>query len=315
MSADPHTASARRVAVLGTGAMGAPIARNLLRAGLEVRVWNRTPAKAEELAARGARVATSPAAAVADVEVLITMLADGAAVEQVMTGPDGALSALPPGAVWVQMSTVGLEWSGRLADLAARHRVAIVDAPVSGSSTPAENGQLIILASGAASARPRLQPVFEVLGRQTLWLEQLGDGSRLKLALNNWLAVLVEGMAETLTLSSALGLDPHLFVETMAGLPLASVYATNKGNAMLETDFAPGFPLRHAAKDAALAADAAYNHGLELPLTAALLGRWQQAIALGHGEDDVASAITASAITASAVTASAVTASATTSGR
>jgi 3-hydroxyisobutyrate dehydrogenase len=302
MTTVPHTAPVRRVAVLGTGTMGTPIARNLLRAGLEVRVWNRTPAKAERLAADGALVASSPAAAAADVDVLITMLADGPSVEQVMTGPDGALSALGSDTVWVQMSTVGVEWSDRLADLGARHRVAVVDAPVSGSSTPAENGQLLILASGAGSARPRLEPLFEVLGRQTLWLGRAGDGSRLKLALNNWLAILVEGMAETLTLSTALGLDPHLFLATITGGPLASAYATDKATAMMNADFAPGFPLRHAAKDAALATAAARDHDIELPLTDALLARWQRAIASGHGYDDVASVITASAITASAAT-------------
>ncbi|HEY2095828.1 MAG TPA: NAD-binding protein, partial [Pseudonocardia sp.] len=171
-----------------------------------------------------------------------------------------------------------------------------VDAPVSGSSRPAEEGQLLILASGAGSARARLEHIFDVLGRKTLWLERAGDGTRLKLALNNWLAVLVEGMAETITLSGVLGLDPHLFVTTVAGLPLASPYATDKANAMLDAQFAPGFPLEHAAKDAALAATAAHDHGLELPLTEALLARWKQAVASGHGHDDVASAITAVAV-------------------
>ena len=233
----------RTVAVLGTGTMGAPIARNLLRAGFGVRVWNRTRAKTQGLAAAGALVASQPAAAAAEAEVLITMLTDGAAVEQVMTGPDGALSALPPDAVWIQMSTVGVEWSDRLATLAARHGVAFVDAPVSGSSQPAEDGQLVILASGAGPARWRVEPVFDVLARQTLWLERVGEGSRLKLALNNWLAVLVEGMAETLTLSSALGLDPHLFLATIAGGPLAAPYATNKGTAMLDGRLRPRLPL------------------------------------------------------------------------
>jgi 3-hydroxyisobutyrate dehydrogenase len=291
---NPPTVAVRRVAVLGTGTMGAPIARNLLRAGYEVRVWNRTPARAEGLAADGARLVSTPAAAAAGVDVLITMLADGAAVDHVMTGPDGVLSAIGPDAVWVQMSTVGVDWADQFAKLATGQGASYVDAPVSGSSQPAEAGQLLILASGAGAVRSRLEPVFDVLGRQTLWLERVGDGSRLKLALNNWLAVLVEGMAETLTLSSALGLDPRLFVETIADGPLGSAFATIKGNAMLDVDFVPGFPLRHAAKDAALAADAAHSHGAELPLTAALLRRWQQAIALGHGEDDVASAITAS---------------------
>ncbi len=296
MATHPSTVAVRRVAVLGTGTMGAPIARNLLRAGFQVRVWSRTPAKTQGLATAGAVVATQPAAA-AGVDVLITMLTDGAAVEQVMTGPDGALSTLPPAAVWIQMSTVGVEWSDRLAALAARHGVGYVDAPVSGSSHPAEDGQLVVLASGAGPERSRVEPVFDVLARQTLWLKQVGDGSRLKLALNNWLAVLVEGMAETLALSSALDLDPRLFLATIAGGPLASPYATTKGTAMLDADFAPGFPLRHAAKDAVLAADAAHHHRLDLPLTAALLRRWQRAIDLGHGADDVASTITVAALT------------------
>jgi 3-hydroxyisobutyrate dehydrogenase len=293
MTGDAQTVAGRRVAVLGTGTMGAPMARNLLRAGMDVQVWNRTPARAAGLAAERAVLAFSPAAAAAGADVLITMLTDGAAVEQVMTGPDGALSALGPGAVWVQMSTVGVEWSDRLADLAARRGVAFVDAPVSGSSQPAENGQLVILAAGARPHRSRLEPIFEVLGRQTLWLDHVGDGSRLKLALNNWLSILVEGMAETLTLTSTLGLDPHLFVSTIAGGPLAAAYATDKATAMMNADYTPGFPLQHAAKDAALAHDAAHRRGVELPLTAALLERWQQAITSGHGHDDVASAITA----------------------
>jgi 3-hydroxyisobutyrate dehydrogenase len=295
MAAQPHTPAVQRIAVLGTGTMGAPIARNLVRAGFDVRVWNRTSAKAAGLAADGALVAPSPAAAVADVDVLITMLADGPALEHVMNGPGGVLSALGPGALWIQMSTVGVQWCDRLADMAAQHGIPFIDAPVSGSSRPAEDGQLVILASGAGSARPRLEPVFEVLGRQTLWLGRTGDGSRLKLALNNWLAVLVEGMAETLTLSSAMGLDPRLFVTTIAGGPLASAYVIDKAQAMIDADFAPGFPLRHAAKDAALAADAANTHGVELALTDALLDRWHRAIASGHGRDDVASAITVAA--------------------
>lgn len=290
------------IAVLGAGTMGAPIARNLLRAGYPVRVWNRTPAKAEALAADGARHAPQPAAAAAGAEALITMLADGAAVEQAMTGPAGALPAMTPGAVWVQMSTVGVEWTRKLAALAAHQGVAFVDAPVSGSSEPAENGQLVILASGAGPVRARVEPIFDVLGRQTLWLEHIGDGSRLKLALNNWLAVLVEGMAETLTLTATLGLDPHLFLHTIVGGPLASPYAVAKGDAMLDAQFRPGFPLRHAAKDAMLARDAAHDAGLSLPLTAALLRRWQDAIALGHGDDDVASAVTASTETAAPAT-------------
>ena len=286
-------APTRTIAVLGTGTMGAPMARNLLRAGFGVRVWNRTVAKAAALAADGAQPARTATAAAANADVLITMLADGAAVEQVTAGPTGALSVLRPGAIWIQMSTVGVQWCDRLAELADCHGVRYVDAPVSGSAGPAARGELEILASAADSARVLAEPIFDVLGRRTVWLPRRGDGSRLKLALNNWLAVLVEGMAETLTFVGALGLDPHVMLASITGGPLASEYALAKGLAMLDRDFAPGFPLRRAAKDAELALHAADQHAVHLPLTDALLPRWRAAIANSHGGDDVASAVTA----------------------
>jgi 3-hydroxyisobutyrate dehydrogenase len=284
----------RRIAVLGTGTMGAPMTRNLLRAGFQVQVWNRTADKAAALADDGARLVSYPAEAANAVEVLITMLTDGPTVEDVMTGPKGALSMLSPGSIWIQMSTVGVEWADRLADLAALHDVVFVDAPVSGSSEPAERGELVILAAGAGEDRPLVEPIFDVLGRKTVWLDCVGDGSRLKLALNNWLVILVEGMSETLTFSAALGLEPHVFLEAVAGGPLGSAYALAKGSAMLEKDFVPGFPLRHAVKDAELATTAALLHGMELSLTDALLPRWREAVLDGHGDEDVAAAVTAS---------------------
>jgi 3-hydroxyisobutyrate dehydrogenase len=237
-------------------------------------------------------VAASPAEAAAGAAVVITMLTDGLAVEGVMTGPAGALTTVPAEAVWVQMSTIGVGATQRLAAL-AKGRVGFVDAPVSGSSEPAERGELLILASGDPALRPRVQPVFDAVGRRTLWLDHAGDGSALKLALNNWLAVLVEGMAETLDLTAALGLDPGLFLATLAESPLGSAYATAKGRAMVERDFTPGFPLRHAGKDAALVLEAADRLGRDLPLTAALLKRWDEAISAGHADDDVAAAVTA----------------------
>ena len=152
-----------------------------------------------------------------------------------------------------------------------------------------------ILAAGALEARPRVQPIFDVLGRRTVWLDRVGEGSRLKLALNNWLVVLVEAMCETLTFSEALGLEPHVFLEAIAGGPLASAYAMAKGTAMLDEDFVPGFPLRHAVKDAELATSAARRHGVQLTLTDALLPRWREAVVEGHGDEDVAAAFTRSA--------------------
>jgi len=279
-----------KVAVLGTGVMGAPIARNLLRAGNDVTVWNRTRQKAEALVESGAHLAATPAEAAWDAEFLITMLTDGAAVESVMTGSSGALDMLAPGSVWIQMSTVGVPATRHLAGL-AEQRTDFIDAPVSGSSRPAELGELLILASGDRKLCPRVRRLFDALGRRTLWLESAGDGSRFKVVLSNWLAVLVEGMAETVSLATALGLEPELLLQTLRESPLGSTYANDKGRAMAEHDFTPGFALHHADKDAGLALEAADSQGLDLPLTRALMKRWDDAIAAGHGNDDVAAAV------------------------
>jgi 3-hydroxyisobutyrate dehydrogenase len=279
------------IAVLGTGRMGAPIAHNLLAAGFEVSVFDRTPATAAPLAADGARLASSPAEAAKGVDVVLTMLPDGAAVSDAMTGRDGAMASLRKGSAWIQMATIGEEWTERLATVATEHSIDFVDAPVSGSDGPARDAQLIVLASGPEGVRSRLQPMFDAIGRKTLWLGEAGKGTRLKLVLNNWLATQVEAVAETIALTEALGIDPKLFVETIAGGPLGSPYAVTKARAMLAGEFAPGFALRLAYKDVGLALDAARDQDLELPVTKAIAPRWQQAIAHGHADDDVAAVI------------------------
>jgi 3-hydroxyisobutyrate dehydrogenase len=271
--------------------MGAPIARNLLAAGFGVSVWNRTAERAAPLAADGGRLSSSPAEAAEDADFVLTMLADGHAVDDAMTGREGALESLQPGAAWLQMATVGDEWTERLADLATAKNVEFVDAPVSGSDVPAQEGQLMVLASGPEGIRARVQPVFDALGRKTLWLGPAGNGTRLKLVLNDWLASLTEGVAETIALTEALGLDPQLFIEAIDGGPLGSPYAVAKARAALDGEFVPGFALRLAFKDVGLALDAARERQLELPITEAISRRWEQAIADGHADEDVSAVI------------------------
>jgi 3-hydroxyisobutyrate dehydrogenase len=279
------------VAVLGTGRMGAPIARNLLAAGFPVTVWNRTESRAAALIEDGATVAPSPLAAAANGGVVLTMLADGAATAETIDGANGAASKLGPESIWVQMGTVGVAWTEMLAKRAADHGIAFVDAPVSGSTAPAQEGALVVLASGPENVRSRVQPIFDAIGRETFWLGRAGNGTRMKVTLNNWLAASTEALAETLALSDALGLDPAEFVDVFTNSSLASPYAVAKGRAMIAGDFAPGFPLRHAFKDTALALGAARELGVELPLTEALEDRWRGAISHGHGEEDLASII------------------------
>jgi 3-hydroxyisobutyrate dehydrogenase len=274
------------IAFLGTGRMGSPMAANLARGGFAVRVWNRTISRAEALTADGAVVANSPAEAARGASIVITMLADGPATEQAATGPDGLLAA-GPGMIWVQMGTVGAEWTTRLASIADARGAVFVDAPVSGSEGPAQAGQLVILASGPHEVRDLLTPVFGVLGRATAWLGPAGNGTRAKLVLNNWLADLTEATAETLSFAQRLGLDPAEIVDLLQSTPLGAPYAVQKARSMLAGDFRPAFALKLALKDAELAAQAAQATGATLTLTSALLPRWREAAANGHADDDL----------------------------
>ena len=275
------------IAFLGTGRMGAPMAANLARGGFAVRAWNRTASRAAPLAQDGAVIASSPAEAVQGAGIAITMLADGPATQQAATGPDGFLAG-GPGLIWVQMATIGMDWTARLAATAARHGVTFVDAPVSGSQGPAQAGQLTILASGPDQVRDVLAPVFGTLGRATVWVGPAGHGTRAKLVLNSWLVDLTEATAETLAFARQLGLDPAAIVDVLQSTPLGSPYAAQKAGLMLAGDFTPAFALKHALKDAELAATAASESGSELTLTRALLPRWRRAAAGGHAEDDLA---------------------------
>ena len=278
-----------RVAVLGTGIMGAPMARNLAGAGLEVRAHNRTRERAEPLAEHGVTVADSPAEAVEGAGVVVTMLSDGAAVEAVTDG-----LAFPEGAVWAQMSTVGLEATERLAARAAEAGAAFVDAPVLGTKAPAEQGKLIVLAAGPAEARERCAPVFEAVGARTVALgDEPGAGTRMKLVLNTWLLALVEGLAESITLAERLGVDPAAFLEIIDGGPLGPPYAKMKGTMMIERSYEPSFPLALAAKDAGLALEAAAASGLELPALRAIRAQLEKAVEQGHGDADMAAAVEA----------------------
>jgi 3-hydroxyisobutyrate dehydrogenase len=276
------------IAVLGTGIMGAAMARNLLAAGMEVRVWNRTREKAEPLADEGARVADTPTEAAEGAGFVLTMLADADTVAQATGGEDGALSALPDDGVWLQMSTVGIEGHERLADLAEEHGVYYVDAPVLGTKEPAEQGQLIVLASGPEEVRERCQPVFDAVGGNTLWLGAAGAGSRLKLVTNSWIVGLLGALAETVSLARALDIDPSKFLEVIDGGPLGVPYAQMKGQMMIEEEFPTSFSANLARKDVGLVLEAAAAQGLRLPFSEAAATHFDEAIKAGHGEEDMA---------------------------
>jgi 3-hydroxyisobutyrate dehydrogenase len=278
------------VAVLGAGGtMGFPMARNIARAGTSVRAWNRSRDKAEPLAAEGAVIADSPVEAARGAGVGLTMLADENAIVAAMDGPDGALSAMS-GAVWLQMSTIGEEATRRCAELANRHGVGFVDAPVLGTRKPALEGKLVILESGPEEARPRTRPIFGALGR-TIRVGEAGAGSRLKLVTNSWILAVVEAGAETIAMAEGLDLDPGLFFQAIEGSSLDLPYLRMKGKAMMERNFTPAmFRLKLAAKDGRLMRDAAHSRGLDLPLVDAIARRLDEG-ASEHPDEDLSATL------------------------
>jgi 3-hydroxyisobutyrate dehydrogenase len=198
------------VALLGTGRIGRPVAERLLAAGFAVRVWNRTVARAAPLVLGGAYVAPFPARAAEGADVLLTLMPDADALLAATRGPQGALASLPFGALWLQMGDIGIDQSARLRQMALGHSARYVDAPFLGSPAEARDGRLMVLASGAGSARASAAPVLDAIARQTLWVGRSGGGPWVKHALVAWAGSLPEGSAEQAALNSALGLGRAL---------------------------------------------------------------------------------------------------------
>jgi 3-hydroxyisobutyrate dehydrogenase len=273
------------IAFLGTGIMGAPMARNTAAAGLDVWVWNRTREKAE--AVEGVEIADSPEEAVAGADVVVTMLADGDAVTAAMED-GGALSAMADDALWLQMSTVGIAATEALAALAEERSVPFVDAPVLGTKAPAEQGALTVLASGPDDVHERCEPVFDAVGAKTMWLGEAGTATRAKLVLNHWVLSLTESVAQTIALAEAIDIDPQLYLDVIEGGPLDSGYAQMKGAAIIGRSFDPSFSLSLARKDAGLVLEAAERHEHEAALAEVVERQMGRAVEAGHGDKDMA---------------------------
>jgi 3-hydroxyisobutyrate dehydrogenase len=257
---------AETVAVLGTGTMGAGMVRSLRREEIPVRMWNRDRSKAEALTDTGAQLVDSPAGAAAGADVVLTMLFDADAAIDVI-----GQAAPAPGTVWLQCSTVGPEGADRTATRARELDLVLVDCPVLGTKEPAEKGALVLLASGPEEVRERLAPVFDALGSKTLWLGAAGAGSRLKMACNAWLFMVTAGVAQSIALTRALGLDPADFLAAIDGGPLDAPYVHLKGANMIAGDFPVSFGLTGATKDARLIQQTLRSAEVSERLTTAVL--------------------------------------------
>ncbi|MGY0022381.1 NAD(P)-dependent oxidoreductase [Streptomyces sp. cg35] len=283
------------VAVLGTGIMGAAMARNIARAGHPVRAWNRSRDKAEPLAADGVHIADTPAEAVADADIVLTMLYDGpAALDTMRQAADG----LRPGAAWLQSTTAGLDALDDLAAFAAAHDLVLFDAPVLGTRQPAEAGQLLVLAAGPSAHRDTVTPVLDAVGTRTVWTGEdgaAGSATRLKLVANSWVLAATNAAGEVLALSQALGVDPQNFFDAIAGGGLDMPYLRLKAGLVLEDRLTPAqFAVSTAAKDARLIVEAGRQHGVRLDVAEASEARLTRAADQGHGDEDMAAAYFAS---------------------
>ena len=274
------------VAILGIGAMGHGMAASALRAGIPTIVWNRNQDATRDLAELGAEVAEPAADAAQRAAIVVTMVTDTNAVISIARD-QGMLAALAPGAIWVQMSTIGVAGIERVAAMvdAERPDVTLLDAPVSGSKDPAEHGQLTIFASGPDEARPRLVPLFDALGQRTIWVGTLGMGTRLKLVNNTWLAFTTEAVATSVALAHRLGLEVETVVDALEGSPLMSPWQLAKLDRIAKGEFSPQFALSLALKDVHLAQQAADND--YFAVLDCLAEEWQQAVDQGLGDQDL----------------------------
>jgi 3-hydroxyisobutyrate dehydrogenase len=275
-----------RLAVLGLGTMGRAMAGSALRNGIPTVVWNRDREAASPLADQGAEVATSVADAVKGANMAITMVTDAEAVLSI-AGEQGMLEALPKDGVWAQMSTIGVDGTATIGSMVEEQRpdVLFLDAPVSGSKLPAEQGKLIIFASGSEQARPTAEPVFAAIGQRTVWLGEVGMGSRMKLVNNTLLAFAAEGVANSLALARTLGLEVGRVRDTFEGGPLLSPWMAGKLARLENDDYSPEFPLALALKDVHLALEEADPD--RFTVLASLAREWEAIDVQGLGNQDV----------------------------
>jgi 3-hydroxyisobutyrate dehydrogenase len=274
------------VAILGIGAMGHGMATSALRAGIPTVVWNRTPEPTRDLAELGAEVAPTAADAARRAPVVVTMVTDTDAVISIARD-QGMLGALAPGAIWVQMSTIGVRGTEHVVALVEQQRpdITLLDAPVSGSKDPAERGELTIFASGPDEARAPVTPLFDALGQRTIWVGPVGTGTRLKLVNNTWLAFAAEAVAASVALARRLGLETETVVDGLTDGPLVSAWQAAKLQRILNGDFSAQFALSLALKDVHLALDAAAEG--QFAALGCLADEWQLVVDQGLGDQDL----------------------------
>jgi 3-hydroxyisobutyrate dehydrogenase-like beta-hydroxyacid dehydrogenase len=253
------------VGLIGLGLMGRPMGANLLKAGFPLTVWNRTPGRAEALIAQGAKAAATPREAAAASDVLLTIVSDPPALEQVLWGAEGALGGLRAGSVLVDSSTVSPALARRAAAACSERSVEFLDAPVTGGTWGAEKGELVMMVGGAAETLVSVEPVFAAIAKRWFHLGPHGAGQTIKLAMNLLFALEVDALAEALALTTAAGVPGERLVEVMQSSMGRAPVLDVKAPMLLQHNYTPSFPLRLMHKDISLAMDLAKELNVDLP--------------------------------------------------
>jgi 3-hydroxyisobutyrate dehydrogenase-like beta-hydroxyacid dehydrogenase len=277
-----------RIAFLGLGIMGRPMAANLVKAGHEVAAWNRTPGKNLE----GARIAENPADAVNGAEVVWMCVSDTNAVETVLFGPQGVESSIGAGAVVVDSSTISPSAEQQFAERLRAKGVDYVDAPVTGSKVAAENGSLIFMVGGDEGTLAKIDPLFKAMGKQVFRMGETSKGQAAKLVMNLQIALIYEGFAEALTLATKLGVNVDTLLPLIQASMVKSGVVEYKAPFVLKRDFTPNFPLRLMLKDIHLALAAAKEARVKLPALETVEEVYEMAAEDGHEDLDYAATLT-----------------------
>jgi len=277
-----------KVGFMGLGIMGLAMARNIAMAGYSLSLYNRSTEKVKALAlsAGKAKIAKDPKTLAEESDIIIAMVTGPEALNELLWGPEGAAAALSKDKIFINMSTVSPAFVNELKERLALTHVTFIDAPVSGSKKPAEDATLVILASGPKEKVDQLMPLFETMGKKTVYCGEVGKGSMMKLSINLLLGVMMEGLSEALNLAKMGGLSVESFLDVVYSGPMNCGLFQMKADSLRQGEFTPSFPLKHMAKDLKFAVDTAYEIGATLPVGHALLNLYQIGVGRKWGDLD-----------------------------
>ncbi|XP_057953389.1 glyoxylate/succinic semialdehyde reductase 1 [Malania oleifera] len=274
------------VGFLGLGIMGKAMATNLLRNGFKLTVWNRTPSKCDELVEHGASIGETPAAVVKKCKYTIAMLSDPSAALSVAFDKDGVLEQICNGKGYIDMSTVDANTSSTICEAISSKGGCFLEAPVSGSKKPAEDGQLVILAAGEKVLYEEAIPAFNAMGKKSFFLGQVGNGAKMKLVVNMIMGSMMNAFSEGLVLADQSGLNPLTLLDVLDLGAIANPMFKLKGPTMIKNSYSPAFPLKHQQKDMRLALALGDENAVSMPVAAAANEAFKKARGMGLGDLD-----------------------------